>query len=496
MWNDPFHSTPYPVALSHANGLPVTSFQQPPPATRLQGFPTSRAGSPEDVEVSFYTAPRSQLSSPAFLNERPSSGRMTSPEDAEVSFYNNTACVDSTWPVTFDHCCSTDTSVSGSSCSTVASLTSIDGCNGNTKSNATKQRRGTKRKRDSGYKRYPKPPYSYTGMIVYAIMTSEEKHLSLKGIQKKLMEFFPFFRGEYQGWRDSVRHNLSASKCFTRTPVPHMIVKNKSSIGTRFFWGVDMTMLNASMFRRQNFVGELSEFKEWLHDELGLPPLPINLHADATIDVDAYPCPEDTSSQTSRWANYAPDTGKFSMRVSQMTEQCLLPDDSPLVSRRRDSLGDGRKAFEDVTPIKQEIFRESPVVTTPLDDIYVFMNYIAEHHCDNPQSDVSAVDNLSFLCSTIDPPTLKEPSQRHLSPFSIDAILNGTTTSVKPEPVWSAPAGTTHCRSPTPPHASSRLTPWKPSPELPQLTSSAFLMGRYLRPISPVAVEKTLLDLV
>lgn len=66
------------------------------------------------------------------------------------------------------------------------------------------------------YRRYAKPPYSYVSLITLAILSSRDKKLRLSQILKRISEMFPFFNGTYQGWRDSVRHNLSQNECFVK----------------------------------------------------------------------------------------------------------------------------------------------------------------------------------------------------------------------------------------------------------------------------------------
>lgn len=40
-------------------------------------------------------------------------------------------------------------------------------------------------------------------------------------IIEELGSLFPFFGGGYQGWKDSVRHNLSCNPCFAKVGGGH-----------------------------------------------------------------------------------------------------------------------------------------------------------------------------------------------------------------------------------------------------------------------------------
>ncbi|XP_028823676.1 forkhead box protein D1-like [Denticeps clupeoides] len=66
------------------------------------------------------------------------------------------------------------------------------------------------------YARRGKPPYSYIALIAMALRDSATGRLTLAEISRYLMERFPFFRGSYTGWRNSVRHNLSLNDCFVK----------------------------------------------------------------------------------------------------------------------------------------------------------------------------------------------------------------------------------------------------------------------------------------
>lgn len=70
----------------------------------------------------------------------------------------------------------------------------------------------------SGGRKSEKPPYSYITLIVMAIRSSPAQQLTLSEIYQYLQNHYSFFRGKYQGWKNSVRHNLSLNECFLKMP--------------------------------------------------------------------------------------------------------------------------------------------------------------------------------------------------------------------------------------------------------------------------------------
>ena len=59
---------------------------------------------------------------------------------------------------------------------------------------------------------------------------------------------FPFFRGAYQGWKNSVRHNLSLNECFIKLP------KALGRPGKGHYWTIDPAqeyMFEEGSFRRR-----------------------------------------------------------------------------------------------------------------------------------------------------------------------------------------------------------------------------------------------------
>ncbi|XP_029446390.1 forkhead box protein F2 [Rhinatrema bivittatum] len=104
------------------------------------------------------------------------------------------------------------------------------------------------KKSSSGLRRPEKPPYSYIALIVMAIQSSPAKRLTLSEIYQFLQARFPFFRGAYQGWKNSVRHNLSLNECFIKLP------KGLGRPGKGHYWTIDPAsefMFEEGSFRRR-----------------------------------------------------------------------------------------------------------------------------------------------------------------------------------------------------------------------------------------------------
>lgn len=102
--------------------------------------------------------------------------------------------------------------------------------------------------RKPGARRQEKPPYSYIALIVMAIQSSPSKRLTLSEIYTYLQQHFPFFRGSYQGWKNSVRHNLSLNECFIKLP------KGLGRPGKGHYWTIDPAsefMFEEGSFRRR-----------------------------------------------------------------------------------------------------------------------------------------------------------------------------------------------------------------------------------------------------
>ena len=125
---------------------------------------------------------------------------------------------------------------------------------------------------------WQKPPYSYIALIVMAISSKEDRRMTLSQIYRFIMERFPYYRHNRQGWQNSIRHNLSLNECFIKVPrekpkkkcpVSSSVDKDRNAIdgnpGKGSLWTLSDSALD--MFEHGNyryviyFVKYISEYK-------------------------------------------------------------------------------------------------------------------------------------------------------------------------------------------------------------------------------------------
>jgi pSer/pThr/pTyr-binding forkhead associated (FHA) protein len=61
-----------------------------------------------------------------------------------------------------------------------------------------------------------KPPHSYAQLIGMAILSTADQQMTLSNIYKWIMANYSFYRFNTGGWQNSIRHNLSLNKAFTK----------------------------------------------------------------------------------------------------------------------------------------------------------------------------------------------------------------------------------------------------------------------------------------
>eukprot|EP00128_Syssomonas_multiformis_P016252 Colp12_sorted_trinity150504_noHs@11682 len=94
-----------------------------------------------------------------------------------------------------------------------------------------------------------KPPFSYITLIAQAILSSNQKRLTLSGIYRYIMDTYPFYRKVTNGWQNSIRHNLSLNDCFLKVP------RDSNDPGKGNYWLIDPAVehmfVNGSFKRRR-----------------------------------------------------------------------------------------------------------------------------------------------------------------------------------------------------------------------------------------------------
>lgn len=98
-----------------------------------------------------------------------------------------------------------------------------------------------------------KPPYSYAALIVMAMKSKVNGKMTLSEIYKWISDNFLFYRNAEPSWQNSIRHNLSLNKCFSKIP------RKKGEPGKGGYWSIvpefaDRLLENSIRKRRCNIV--------------------------------------------------------------------------------------------------------------------------------------------------------------------------------------------------------------------------------------------------
>ncbi|KAI0213721.1 Forkhead box protein J3 [Lamellibrachia satsuma] len=171
-----------------------------------------------------------------------------------------------------------------------------------------------------------KPPYSYANLISFAINSSQKKKMTLSEIYQWICDNFPFYKDAGNGWKNSIRHNLSLNKCFLKVP------RSKDDPGKGSYWAIDSNPQDDTLPLRSRTKRQYSERSPYSPE----PSL-------------------DGSSASSNSIRTISTINTTSGASTTMNKQPMLSDAQPV--QRHESFVDQNPAFQDLSESFRSLYK-------------------------------------------------------------------------------------------------------------------------------------------